>query len=114
MAWEVVRALEINAAQANTRIKVPTRSIGKKAIVQISENSGSVVDLYTGLFWTSMQAVQQYQSYPVAPIVLSASYLGSPGGSAALVPNLGDFLGIRLQTFTGLSTTFTVYMGFEY
>jgi len=114
MAWQVVPALEINASQANARIKVPTRSIGKKAIVQLCANSGSFVDLYTGVFWTSVQALQQYQSYPVAPIVLGSSYLGAPAGSAALVPHLGDFLGLKLQTFSGVSTTLTVYVGFEY
>lgn len=113
MAWNVVRLLNQSASQINNRIPVPAKSIGKRAIVQVDANSGSIGTLYTGLFWTSAEALAKYQSYTVSHIELGSSYLGAPAGSAALVPVLGDFLGIRLNTFGGLPTNFLAYVAFE-
>jgi len=113
MAWNVVRLLNQSASQVNGRIPVPSKSIGKRAIVQIDANSGSFGTLYTGLFWTSAAAVSGIQSYPVSHIEVGPSYIGAAAGSASLVPVLGDFLGIRLNTFGGLPTNFLAYVAFE-
>lgn len=113
MAWNVVRLLNLSASQANGRIPVPAKSIGKRAIVQVDANTGSFGTLYTGLFWTSAAAVSGIQSYPVSHIELGSSYLGAAAGSAALVPVLGDFLGIKVFTFGGTSTNFLAYVAFE-
>lgn len=113
MAWNVVRLINLSATQASNRIPVPAKSIGKRAIVQVDANIGSFGTLYTGLFWTSAAAVTGIQSYPVSHIEVGSSYLGAAAGSAALVPVLGDFLGIRLNTLSGTSTNFLAYVAFE-
>lgn len=113
MAWNVVRLVNLTATQISTRIPVPAKSIGKRAIVQVGTNIGAYGTLYTGLFWTNTAATIGIQSYPISHIEVGSSYLGAAAGSASLVPVLGDFLGIRLNTFSGTSTNFLAYVAFE-
>lgn len=117
MPWKVVEAIDTpSITQITVRVPTPRGSVGKRAIIQLGQSTYFLLPtVNTGLFWTTVAAAQTpITTYPAPYIELTSGAFGNGSqGSAVMLPAVGDFVGLRLQS-TSLSTPMRAVIAFEY